>query len=216
MRAFDSSMFPPKEITKNQKALMKWYQERRKKPIENSEQLYQVDSAGNLTLLNKFEWTSDLRQTTSKEHDLQENFRKTLTKASPAFYDLFNRYFFRLYVRNLYDTNRNIYEFLSFFIHFAPSYNPFSYILSLLMAGFVFFHALPRRKSMAGLIGWVVFAALFNIVGLLVYLALNYTPTIQCHNCNKRRGLNTPQCPHCGADLPLAAAPDKLSIITGT
>jgi len=216
MRAFDSSMFPPKEITKNQKALMKWYQERRKKPIENSEQLYQVDSAGNLTLLNKFEWTSDLRQTTSKEHDLQEKFRKTLTKASPAFYDLFNRYFFRLYVRNLYDTNRNIYEFLSFFIHFAPSYNPFSYILSLLMAGFVFFHAWPRRKSMAGLIGWIVFAALFNIVGLLVYLALNYTPTIQCHNCNKRRGLNTPQCPHCGADLPLAAAPDKLSIITGT
>jgi len=214
MRAFDSSMFPPKEITKNQKALMKWYQEVRKKPIENYEQLYEVDSAGNLTLLNQFEWTSDPRQTTSPENDSMEKFRKTLTKASPPFYDLFNRYIFRLFVRSLYDTNRDIFELFRIFIQYAPSYNPFSYILSLLMAGFVFFHAWPRRKSMAGLIGWIVFAALFNIVGLLVYLALNYTPTVQCHNCNKRRGLNTAQCPHCGAELPVAAP--ELNIITGT
>jgi hypothetical protein len=79
------------------------------------------------------------------------------------------------------------------------------------MAGIVFFHARPRRTSLASLIGWIVFAALFNIVGLLVYLALNYTPTIQCHKCNKRRGLNQPQCPRCGGDLSVNA-PDKLSI----
>ena len=217
IRAFYSSMYPPKDITLNHDAYVKWYQERIKEPIEHSAQLYKVDSAGNLTLLNKFEWTYPPRQTISWDESPEGRFQKNLAKFSPAFYDLFNSCCFRFFGRSLYDTNRDIYGlFFEIFIRYAPSYNPFSYILSLLMAGIVFFHALPRRKSMAGLIGWLVFAALFNIVGLLVYLALNYTPTVKCHNCNKRRGLNTPQCPHCGADLPLAAAPDKLSIITGT
>jgi hypothetical protein len=83
------------------------------------------------------------------------------------------------------------------------------------MAGIVFLHARPRRTSPASLIGWMVFAALFNIVGLLVYLALNYTPTIRCQKCNKRRGLNSPQCPRCGGDLPVNA-PGKLNIIAVT
>ncbi len=215
IRAFDSDLIPPEEIARNPKAYIKWSQERFKKPIENSEQLYEVDSTGNLTLLNKFEWTFHAEQKTHLEDDLQKDFRSFLAKASPPFYDLSNRYFFRLFGRSLYETNRDIFEVFRIFILYAPSYNPYSYILSLLMAGIVFFHARPRRKSISGLIGWVVFAALFNIVGLLVYLALNYTPTVQCHRCNKRRGLNTAQCPHCGADLP-AVAPDKLNIIAGT
>lgn len=215
MRAIDSTLFAPEEIARNPEDYVKWHQERIKKPIENSEQLYEVDSTGNLTLLNKFEWTFHAEQKMHLEDDLQKNFRSFLSKASPPFYDLSNRYFFRFFGRSLYETNRDIFEVFRIFIHYAPSYNPYSYILSLLMAGIVFFHALPRRKSTAGLIGWVVFAALFNIVGLLVYLALNYSPTIKCHKCNKRRGLNTARCPHCGADLPLVA-PDKLNIITGT
>ena len=83
------------------------------------------------------------------------------------------------------------------------------------MAGIVFLHAWPRRKSMTSLIGWVVFVFLFNVVGLLVYLALNFTSTIRCHNCDKKRGLTTPQCPHCGAELSVAV-PGKLSIIAET
>ena len=214
MRAFDSDLFPPEEITRNPETYMKWYQERMKEPVEQSEQLYEVDSAGNLTLLNEFEWTYNAKQTTHLENDLQKSFRSFLAKASPPFYDLSNRFFFGFFGRPLHDTNREIFEVFRLFILYAPSYNPFSYILSLLMAGIVFVHALQRRKSMAGLIGWVVFAALFNIVGLLVYLALNYTPTVKCPKCNKGRGLNTARCPHCGADL--TAATPELNIITGT
>ncbi len=214
MRAIDSNLFAPEEIARNPEDYVKWHQERIKKPIENSEQLYEVDSTGNLTLLNKFEWTFHAEQKTHLEDNLQKNFRSFLSKASPPFYDLSNRYFFRFFGRSLYETNRDIFEVFRIFIHYAPSYNPFSYILSLLMAGIVFVHAWPRRKSMVGLIGWIVFAALFNIVGLLVYLALNYTPTVKCHKCNKRRGLSTARCPHCGADLPVTAP--ELNIITGT
>lgn len=188
---------------------MKWYQERSKEPYQRFEQLYEVDSSGNLKALNKFEWMFTQRSILPSP---QEKFRKALTKISPPFYDLFGKYFFWFFWKPLFNQNRSLYEFINFLLHFAPSYNPLSYLLSLLMAGIVFIHAWPRRTSKVGLIAWVVFAALFNIVGLLVYLALNYTPTVKCHKCGKRRGMNTPQCPHCSADLS-TNAPDKPSII---
>ena len=97
-------------------------------------------------------------------------------------------------------------------IRFMPNSNPYNYLLSLLMAGIVFAHALPRRRNMFSLISWVVFAALFNVVGLLVYLSLNFTPSIKCPQCNKKRGLNTPDCPRCGSGLSMIES-GKLSII---
>jgi hypothetical protein len=208
MRAFDSSMNPPKEIARNPDAYIKWIRERRKEPTENTEELYQVDSNGHITLLNKFEWTRQPRQ---QGIDYREKLRRLLSKTSPAFYDIFGGFFYKLIKRPLYDRDLAFYQLFHIFLHFAPSYNPVGYLLSVLMAGIVFFHARPRRTSPASLIGWIIFTALFNIVGLLVYLALNYTPTIQCHKCNKRRGLSTPQCPRCGGDLP-ASAPETLSI----
>jgi hypothetical protein len=207
MRAFYYGLNPPKEIAKNSKAYAKWIRERRKKPIERAEELYQVDSDGQITLLNRFEWTRQPRQ---RGVDHREKFRRLLSKTSPPFYDILVGFFIRFFRRSL-SYNQDFYQLFNAFLKFAPSYNPFSYLLSLLMAGIVFLHARPRRTSPAHLIGWIVFAALFNIVGLLVYLALNYTPTIQCHKCNKRRGLNSPQCPRCGGDLQVNA-PDKLSI----
>ena len=212
MQALNRGLNPPKEIARNSEAFIKWYQEHSKEPFTNSEQLYEVNSSGNLTLINKFEWTSEPRPIYT---DPQEKLRKVLTKFSPPFYDIFGRLLFRYTWSSLYENNRDLYGALVSLIHFSPSYNPVSYLLSLLMAGIVFIHARPRRKSMTGLIAWVVFAALFNIVGLAVYLALNYTPTIQCHKCGKRRGLNMPLCPHCNADL-LTNAPDKLCIIAMT
>lgn len=212
IRIIDMGLNPPMEIVRNPKAYQKWHQEQSKKPVIKSEQLYEVNSSGDLTLLSKFEWTSPPRQILSNP---QDKLRSILTKASPAFYDLFGKYFFWFFWKPLYNHNRNLYEFCYFLARFAPSYNPLSYLLSLLMAGIVFIHAWPRRTSIAGLISWTVFAALFNIVGLLVYMALNYTSTVQCHKCGKRRGLNAPPCPRCGADLS-TNAPDKLNIIAVT
>ena len=214
MRALDLGFNPPKEIAKNSNAYAKWIQERMKKPVERADELYEVNSAGDLTLLNKFEWTFPPRQITSQAGFSQEKLRRALRTASPAFYDLFGGIFFRLFRRPFNNYNRDLFQLSMIFLHFAPSYNPVSYLLSALMAGIVLFHAWPRRTSTAGLIGWIVFAGLFNIIGLLVYLALNHTPAIQCHKCNKRRGLSSPQCPHCGADLQIIA-PDMLNIIAG-
>jgi len=208
MRAVDSGLNPPKQIARNSDAYIKWIRERLKEPVECAEELYEVDSDGHITLLNKFEWT---RQPIQHDVNPREKFQRFLSKTSPAFYDILGGFFIRFFRRPSNYYNRDFYQFFNSFLQFAPSYNPISYLLSVLMAGIVFFHAWPRRTSLASLIGWIVFALLFNIVGLLVYLVLNYTPTIQCHKCNKRRGLNSPQCPRCGGDLPVNA-PDKLNI----
>ena len=65
-----------------------------------------------------------------------------------------------------------------------------------------FLHAWPRRTHSAKLIFWVVFVFLFNLPGLLTYLALNHTPVIRCVNCGKKRGLQQDACCRCGTALP--------------
>jgi len=211
--AIDSSTNPPKEILQNPDpdVYATWFQQRRNEPIKISDRLYEVDSAGNMTLLNRFEWTTRPRQTT-QIIDPMVKLRLFLSKASPVAYDVFFQILFGFF-RDQLIRHPELSDFVREFIRFSPNSNPYSYMLSLLLAGFVFFHAWPRRKSMVSLVGWVIFAFLFNIVGLLVYLALNFTPTIKCHSCNKRRGLNMPQCPHCRAELSVAG-PGRLSIIT--
>jgi hypothetical protein len=210
MRATTSSLYPPKGVTINSDAYMKWSQERMKKPIEFVQELYEVDSEKNIKLINKFESVRPpLDMTISREALLEQKITKALAIISPAFYDILGRLFFRILIRY----NQDYLATLIDIFRFVPNNNVYSYLLSLILAGIVFIHAWPRRKSRAGLIGWVIFAALFNIVGLLVYLAFNFTPTIKCHKCNKKRGLNTPQCPHCNAELSIVNT-DRLSIIT--
>ena len=62
---------------------------------------------------------------------------------------------------------------------------------------------------------WLVFVGLFNLAGLLTYLALNHTPVIKCPVCGNRRGLGQAQCVRCLSDLP-APKPGKLDLIFDT
>ena len=160
MRAFDSGFNPPKEIAQNSKAYFEWIQERRKEPIECAEELYQVDSDGQIKLLNKFEWTRQPRQ---HGVDRREKIQRLLSKTSPAFYDILGGLFIRFFRRPL-TYNQDFHQLFITFLQFAPSYNPVSYLLSILMAGIVFFHARPRQTSMASLIGWIIFAALLILM----------------------------------------------------
>ena len=151
---------------------------------------------------------------TTFDYFLDKEATGFLSIASPVFYDISNRYFTKFLGNPLNDPVPTLSGIIVVMLYyFSPYYIPVCCLLSLLLAGIVFLHGWPRRRSMASLIGWVVFTFLFNIVGLLVYLALNFTPVIKCHNCNKKRGLTTPKCPHCGAELSVAV-PGRLSIIT--
>ena len=210
MLASYSSLIYPKEIPVNYDEYTKWRQERMNKPIEYAEELYEVDSAGNIKLINRYEWEKLPKEVTvSRESLHMQKITSALSKISPAFYDILNRFVFARLIRY----NSEFLKDLRSFFMFAPNINVYSYLLSLILAGFVFIHAWPRRKCIVCLIAWIVFVFLFNVVGLLVYLALNFTPTIKCQKCNKKRGLNTPNCPRCGAELS-TMSPDKLCLIT--
>jgi len=85
-------------------------------------------------------------------------------------------------------------------------------VLSALMMVFVFLHGWPRRTSWPRFVTWLVFVGLFNLAGLLTYLALNHTAVVKCPVCGKRRGLARVDCVRCRAELP-APERGKLDLI---
>ena len=87
-----------------------------------------------------------------------------------------------------------------------PGLSVWNWILGAAMVGFAAWHCLPRRKSRGWLAFWLAFVWLFNLAGLLTYLALNHTPVIECPACGKKRGLGQARCVHCRAELP---APER-------
>jgi hypothetical protein len=71
------------------------------------------------------------------------------------------------------------------------------------MVVFAFWHGWSRRTSWIRFIFWLVFVGLFNLAGLLTYLALNHTVVIKCPVCGKRRGLQIENCIRCKVKLPV-------------
>jgi hypothetical protein len=189
------------------------------KPYKKWLELYEIDAKGNLKLVNRFEWT-DFRQ--RRDRVLSQEWkgfvnrrRKTLryTKAvSPPFYDLTCPALYEKTGDSYY--SEKVTEFLILHLvnadpyfgyedkqHYFPG-SPLNWILSLLMACGALLHAWPRRTSRANLVFWLILVGLFNLAGLLTYLALNHTPVIKCPACGKRRGLESLDCVRCGAELP--------------
>jgi hypothetical protein len=90
-----------------------------------------------------------------------------------------------------------------------------NWILGLAMAAFAFWHGWPRQTSLGKLIFWLAFTLVFNLAGLLTYLALNHTPIIKCSSCGKSRCLGQVNCLRCGTELP-APKRRKLDLILNT
>ncbi|MHC4153648.1 MAG: hypothetical protein ACYST6_01795 [Planctomycetota bacterium] len=196
-----------------------WLEKYRYKPHERWVELYEIDAKGNLRLVNRFEWTQIVHRTdraVSQEwEDFMNRRRKTIryTKAvSPPFYDLAcpaiyentrDYYHHKRIIKlmTLAFVNSDPYFWLEDKPHYLPG-SPLNWILSSLMACAVLLHAWPRRTSKAELVFWLILVGLFNLAGLLTYLALNHTPVIKCPACGKRRGLECLDCVRCGAGLP--------------
>ena len=81
-------------------------------------------------------------------------------------------------------------------------YSVWSWLVTAAMLALTFQHGRHRRASWGRLAFWLVFVALLNLAGFLVYWALNHTPTMTCPACGKRRGLSRTDCIHCRAALP--------------
>jgi len=121
----------------------------------------------------------------------------------------------REFLFQLYRGNDFIRGFAEVTRELRPGNSIINWVLALAMVGFALWHGWPRRTSRGKLIFWLAFTLVFNLAGLLTYLALNHTPIIKCPVCGRSRGLAQVNCVRCGAELP---APErvKLDLILNT
>ncbi|MBW7988511.1 MAG: hypothetical protein FVQ84_00585 [Planctomycetes bacterium] len=212
VRSFGSDSFMPKDI----KLYNKWLEERRGKPRNLWTELYKADNQGNLDLLNRYDWTAPpLSGSMATGRDPRPAVKRYLSQFSPPLYDVIMRLLGRKILTSVYAyENRGdfFYGLLQMILEIRPYSGVINRIFSALMMVYVFWHGWPRRTSWAKFIFWLVFAGLFNIAGLLTYLALNHTAVIKCPACGKRRGLAQVDCVRCRGQLP-APERGKLDLI---
>lgn len=178
-----------------------------------------MDTDGSLELLNRYDWTVPVPQVpVVKVKDARPVVKRYVSQFSPPLYD----YVLRLLGRRFWSRALNYQNRGDFFYSLArmvadiqPYGGVINRVLSALMMGFVFLHGWPRRTSWAKFVSWLVFVGLFNLAGLLTYLALNHTAVIKCPICGKRRGLAQVDCVRCQAELP-ASERGKLDLIFST
>lgn len=198
-----------------QQVIDKWMQEVRSKSWNYWTELYKVNNNGELELLNRYKYLRPpLSEPLIKARDPRPIVHRSVSQFSPVLYDLITYFGGRFRSRSyLYQNRGTLSHDLLVGIHeIRPYSGMINRFLCAFMIVFVFWHGWPRRTSWAKFIFWLIFVGLFNLAGLLTYLALNYTAIIKCSACGKRRGLAQVECVRCRAQLP-APEGGKLDLI---
>ena len=208
----DSERRIPSSLRKSPKLVWEWLRKVRSKPYKQWLELYSVDNQGELNLLNRYEWTIPARPG-----------RVRVVEAGPPWIKV--KHYAYQFSTPLYDLTWYLLvgsefraypsDFARFVAEMRPGNSILNWVLSLAMAGFAFWHGRSRQTSRAKLIFWLLFTLMFNLAGLLTYLALNHTPIIKCSACGKDRGLGQVNCVRCGAELPTPKR-RKLDLILNT
>jgi len=202
----------PREFINSLKLVEQWRKENRDKSRIYREELYKVDDTGDIEAVNSFGWTMPVRKSRFSTRDMT---RRYVNSTSAIFYDLvYGTNFLSLWQKHRRSDNlvAVCFEMVNMG---KPDYSILSWVLSAAMMVIAFLHGWPRRTNLAKLIFWVIFVGLFNLAGILTYLALNHTTVIKCHACGKRRGLEKTGCVRCSAALP-APAKRKTDLILKT
>lgn len=189
---------------KSRKDRDQWWQDYRTKPKKHWVELYKVDDQGDIDLINRYGWTVP-GETGPRPRWVYvwEKTRRCVNQVSPPLYDLFVYLLVRQMWQGDYPShNEVVREFVGTINEIRPGFRVWNWILGALMVGLACLHGWPRRTSRATLIFWLVFVGLFNLAGLLTYLALNHTTVIKCPVCGKRRGLDQARCVRCKGELP--------------
>jgi len=187
---------------------MQWSRQGRRKPRKRWIQLDRVDAEGNLARAGRFDWT--VPPPSGLEAELQfdrwhAGLRRVTTAVLPPAAEAF---WFAVVDPMLRRRTPDVPVPLDADVieaagRLVPSSRLLCWPLSLLMGLLVYLHGRRRRTSWAWLIGWCAVAVVFNLAGLLTYLALNHSSVIRCASCGRHRGLRTPHCPTCRAELAL-------------
>jgi len=207
---------PPKAYLKSPKLYMEWFRKFEGKPYKKWVELYRIDNQSNLNLLNRYDWTVPARLgPVVKVNPPRKKIRHYACQFSSPLYELAWYLLGSDFGRYLYQNNLLISDFTHITAEFRPGNSILNWVLGLAMVGFAFWHGWPRQISRAKLIFWLAFTLVFNLAGLLTYLALNHTPLIKCSSCGRSRGLTQVNCVRCGTELP-APQRGKLDLILNT
>ncbi len=194
----------PEGVSTSSQVWQKWWRQFNSKPQKMWVELYRVGDSGSLESLNRFDWTRPATDITKWEQgESDQRILSVVTKVSPVAYDLVSYLFedkLEHYARQGSGMSSNYAQIVR---GFRPGKSVVNVVLSFLMVGFVFWHGFGRRTSWAGFVFWLVVAGLFNLAGLLTYLALNHSAIIKCKGCGNKRGIGRVDCVRCGAELPL-------------
>jgi hypothetical protein len=199
----DSEIRMPEAYLKSPKLSAEWFRKFEGKHYKRWVELYKVDNQANLNMLNRYEWT------VPREFGLRiqrKSFRLQVQRAAMAFSSpIYDLAWFLLGQEFFIQRSRGN-DFVSASIQMISEIRPanslWGWLIIIAMVGFAFLHAWPRRTSRGKLILWLAFTLVFNLAGLLTYLALNHITVIKCPVCGKRRGLAQINCVRCGAQLP--------------
>jgi hypothetical protein len=182
-----------------------WWKEYRLKPLEMIDDIYKVNEDGTLHFLNSFSRIKSPRQFRPAEKilkttDYAQNFLREFS--SPLYTIIFNKY-----ENEIFNGTSNNNGFISVTNTILLELHPNKIFPTLLVCtAFIlvaFLHGFSRRTSIVKLILWMFVVGLFNLAGLLAYLALNHTHVIKCPVCGRKRGLEKDNCVQCGSPLPL-------------
>ena len=212
-----SELTPPVTL-RDPKARTEWRLERQKRPWQSWYELHRVTPEGRVELVRRFVWVHDPALvpagqvvTPSRPTTLPAVLRLALIPGtSPALYWAGWRLAWAA-VRGSVAERPPIDD------EFRQQFSMFRYRLggswwtcvplTLLSLAAVVWHARRRGSSRRHLAGWLALTALFNVAGLLTYLALNHTELVPCPACGRRRTLDGRPCASCGAPLRAAATP---------
>ena len=210
----------PPDYFQDEELHEQWRRDYQSKPKTRWVELYKMDNQGGLELLNRYDWTLPPPPSVPvvKARDPRPAVKRYVSQISPPFYD----YVLRLLGRKFWSwaldyQNRGdfFYSLARMVLDIRPYGGVINRVLSALMIGFAFLHGWSRRTSWPKFVFWLVFVGIFNLAGLLTYLALNHTAVIKCPICGKRRGLAQVDCVRCQAELP-APERGKLDLIFST
>ncbi len=220
VRNYGSDMPSFPGINSSQKVIDKWVQESRTKSWNSWIELYKVNNNGELELVNQYKYVNPpLSEPSIKIRDSRPLVHRSVSQFSPPLYDLIihslHRIFWSSPTYGSRSRNNIFNDLMRFMLDFGPHGGVINRISSALIMVFVFWHGWPRRTSLLRFAFWLIFVGLFNLAGLMTYLALNHTPIIRCPVCGKKRGLARIDCVRCNNELPTHES-GKLSLIYNT
>jgi hypothetical protein len=183
-------------------------------------ELYKLDPSGQIEQLSRFEWDR-LPGIKTNGPDTYNQYSgmsilKKLTVASPILYTGIYKIVGKFSIQNWENINPIFRDIIGATTEYLrPIYILPTLILSVMMAAVTFWHGWPRRQQPSGFAFWIIFVFVFNVTGLLTYLALNHVTVIRCSKCGKRRHIMVSQCSACGQPLEEPAAKPTDLVMTG-